>query len=247
MNNEPLHKLRVVSSLEIADELVDDKFVVAGLMDARRRTLSVMQEIRGEIKEGMTEDEARRLALEIFRGHGVTKHWHKPYIRFGPGTALTFHQPLQAEYRLLGNDPFYIDLGPVWPDKERGLEYEGDVGDTFVLGKNAAADRCAETARVIFKEGQDHWQKGSCTGEELYGFLKMRAEHYGYELKENVDGHRLSDFPHHQYSRKRLAELNFAPAASLWVLEIQIVDPGQNIGAFFEDLLLSFGEQNHNI
>ena len=44
--------------------------------------LHVMQEIRQALKEGMTEDEARLLALAIFRDHGVTKHWHKPKLEF---------------------------------------------------------------------------------------------------------------------------------------------------------------------
>lgn len=38
----------------------------------------------------MNEPEARKLALEISKKSGVTKHWHQPYIRFGAGTALSF-------------------------------------------------------------------------------------------------------------------------------------------------------------
>ena len=237
MADERLHELRVLAVSDYPEEKVDEKFVLEGLLDARRKTLDVMHEVRLALEPGLTEDDARKLALEIFRKAGVTKHWHKPYIRFGRGTALTFHEPLQKDYKLSINDPYYIDLGPIWPDEARGLDYEGDVGDTFVLGENAAAELCANTARQIFAEAQAEWQKSSCTGEELYRFAKLRAEHYGYKLGESVDGHRLSDFSHHHYSRKRLAELTFSPSASLWVLEIQIMSPDMSFGAFFEDIL----------
>lgn len=236
MADERIHELRVMADPDFSEEKVDEKFVIEGLIVARQKTLAVMHEIRHALCVGLTEDDARKLALEIFRAHGVDKHWHKPYIRFGRGTALTFHEPLQPEYKLRMNDPFYIDLGPIWPDQKRGLDYEGDVGDTFVLGNNAAAELCAKTARQLFREARGEWKK-ACTGEELYRFLKKIAEHYGYRLVENVDGHRLSDFPHHQYSRRRLAELAYTPSSSLWVLEIQITSADMSFGAFFEDLL----------
>ncbi len=234
---EELHQLRAVSTKNLPSENVDEKFLMAGLLKAREKTWHVMHEIREALNPGLTEDDARKLALEIFRGHGVMKHWHKPYIRFGRGTALTFHEPLQPDYRLQINDPLYIDLGPVWPDEELGLEYEGDVGDTFVLGTNKCADQCAKTVRTIFLEGQEHWKQHACTGIELYQFLKQRTEHYGYLFANSVDGHRLSDFPHHKYSRERLAEVPFVPSPALWILEVQIMSPDMSYGAFFEDML----------
>ncbi len=236
--SQELHQLRVNSTDKFPAENVDEKFVMAGLLKARKKTLAVMHEIRNALKPGLTEDDARKLALEIFRKEGVTKHWHKPYIRFAKGTALTFHQALQPEYRLQLDDPFYIDLGPIWPDEELGLEYEGDVGDTFVLGTHPKAEECAKTARQLFAEGQDYWQKHSCTGKELYAYLKQRTESLGYKFAEDVDGHRVADFPHHKYSRDRLSKLLFCPSSSLWVLEIQIMSPDMSFGAFFEDMLM---------
>jgi hypothetical protein len=85
------------------------------------------------VQEGMTEREAMKMAFEVFKENGVTKHWHKPYVRFGPGTALSFNDPLQSDYRLQKDDPFYIDLGPAWRDEETGIEYEGDVGNFLFL------------------------------------------------------------------------------------------------------------------
>lgn len=234
---QELHPLRVTPFTKNDAEMVDEKFIIAGLLKARDKTIAVMHEIRDALVIGLTEDEARILAMEISRKHGAMKHWHKPYIRFGRGTALTFGDPIQPDYKLRMNDPFYIDLGPIWPDLEEGLDYEGDVGDTFIFGENLIAEECALTARKIFIEGQEYWKKASCSGIELYSYIKQRTEHYGYILAENVDGHRLSDFSHHKYSKERLAQVNFVPQAQLWVLEVQIIRPDMTCGAFYEDIL----------
>jgi CDP-4-dehydro-6-deoxyglucose reductase len=225
------------SSLSNSIEGVGPSFVKKKLLEARGKTLKVLSEIRERIQIGMTEDEARKMALDIFKSHGVTKHWHRPYIRFGSGTALSFHDPLQESYRLQENDPYSIDLGPVWVDSETGIEYEGDYGDTFVFGNHPRAEACARAARQLFVETSEAWKVRGLTGEELYCFLKDRAENLGYLLHEKVDGHRLSDFPHHIYSKERLAKVGMTPTSMLWVLEIQITDPDKTFGAFFEDLL----------
>lgn len=218
-------------------ESVDPKFVKEGLLKAQKKTWQVLYEIRAQITESMTEDDARKIALNTFKEFGVSKHWHRPYIRFGAGTMLTFNDPLQADYCLKQGDPMYLDLGPVWPDSELGLEYEGDVGDTFVLGTNPEAERCASVARSLFAETQEKWRQSSITGQEIYEFLRRRAFEQGYPLVDNVEGHRVSDFPHHKYSKERLGRLDFSPGESLWILEVQIKHPSLKLGAFFEDLL----------
>jgi hypothetical protein len=218
-------------------ESVDPRFVVERQLQAQQKTWLVLSEVKAQIKEGMTEDEARILAIKIFQDFGVKKHWHKPYIRFGKGTTLTFHEPLQPDYRLRLNDPYYIDLGPVW--ELDSLEYEGDVGDTFVLGSNPKADLCAKAARLLFSEARKEWRDGKLLGNEIYSFLKKSAAEKGYTLLENVDGHRVGDFPHQKYSRERLAKLDFTPGSALWILEIHIVHPSGDFGAFFEDVLRS--------
>lgn len=218
-------------------ESIGSNFLLDGLLKAREKTWNAFHEIRGQIREGMTEPEARTLSLEILSDLGSKKHWHRPYVRFGPGTSLSFHDAIQTEYRLRMNDPVYIDLGPVWPDVDSGLEYEGDVGDTYVFGKNEEAELCAKTARQIFKEACQKWKTEKLSGVALYGFLKKCAEENGYRLIERVDGHRLSDYPHTKYSKERLAKVPFNPATCLWILEVQIVHPTKPFGAFFEDLL----------
>lgn len=230
----------VIAAAELqpgALEKVDPQFVRDGLLRAQDRSWKVLEEVRAATREGMTEDDARRMALEVFSGHGVTKHWHRPYIRFGAGTRLTFHDPIQPDYRLRDGDPFYVDLGPVWKDAELDLEYEGDVGETFVLGANAEAQRCADSAKAIFVEAHSRWQTEKLSGEAIYRFIAARAQALGYDLAEKVDGHRTGDFPHQKYSRERLARVQHCPAPTLWVLEVQLLHPKLPIGAFYEDVL----------
>jgi hypothetical protein len=176
-------------------EGVHPDFISAGLMRAREKTIQVLELVRNEFKEGMTEEVARKLAMDIFADHGVTKHWHRLYVRFGPGTILTFNDPVQPDYRLQENDPYYLDLGPVWKDAELGLEYEGDYGDTFVFGENAEANRCAQAARDLFAEAKQFWATDQSSGEAIYERLKRRTVALGYELVEGVEGQKFRFSP----------------------------------------------------
>ncbi len=231
------HPVGVLSSTQLI-EGVDPAFVAQGLYRARKNTIQVLDEFRGSLLEGMTENDARILALDIFKAHGVIKHWHKPYIRFGAGTRLTFHDPLQPDYRLRAGDPYYADFGPVWSDPELGLEYEGDYGDSFVFeGSHPEAEKCAKIARQLFFEAQAKWKNEHLSGEEIYRFLQKRADETGYKLLESVAGHRIGDFPHHKHSKQNLSQVQFEPKESLWILEVMLLDPLDRFGAFFEDLL----------
>src|SRR4051812_48040550 len=102
------HPLGVLAPSKASLEAVNPRFVMAGLLRAREKTIQTLEDIRGRLKEGMTEDGARKLALQVFAERGVSKHWHKPNIRFGRGTTLTFHDPLQPEYQLTNGDPYFL-------------------------------------------------------------------------------------------------------------------------------------------
>jgi Xaa-Pro aminopeptidase len=224
--------------VSVNSEKVDPKFLREGMLTAREKSWEAFQLIKSQLKEGLTEGEAREVCLQVLKEKGAEKHWHRPYVRLGKGTALSFHDPVQPSYRLQKNDPVYIDLGPVWKDSLSGLEYEGDVGDTFVFGKYPDAERCALRAQQIFVEAQEKWRAEKCSGSELYSFIEKRANDLGYQLLEKVDGHRLGDYPHTKYSKERLAKVEFNPTTCLWVLEVQLLDPDKRFGAFYEDLLL---------
>ncbi len=218
-------------------EAVSPHFVKAKLLSAQEKSWEVFQTIRENLREGMTEGTARKKAIEIFSDFGVKKHWHQPYIRFGRGTALTFNDPLQLENPLLYGSGVSMDLGPIWPDDEINLGFEGDVGDSFAFGVHEEFEKCASTCRQLFQEVRSEWRTRRWTGQEIYQFLNTRAQSLGYVLAPKVEGHRIGDFPHHKYSRENLANLKFHPNVTLWVLEVQVNDPDSRFGAFFEDIL----------
>lgn len=241
------HKLNSTPSQKQIEK-VGVPFLGERLLDAQLKTIQVCQEIKSKIEVGMTEVQACKMALDCFKNHGVTKHWHRPTIRLGRGTTLSFFDPIQTEYRLEENTPFYIDLGPVWPGEtpsDLGVEYEGDYGDTYVLGQFPEAQHCAEVARSLFYETKNLWRNSwlnspdveKFSGKALYQHLKKRANELGYLLIEGVAGHRIGDFPHQRHSKEQLANIDFIPNPHLWVLEIHIVEPQRRFGAFFEDIL----------
>jgi len=215
----------------------NDSQSIEGLYEARNKTIQLLNEIKNNLYEGINEVEARKLAIKIASDLGTNKHWHQPYIRIGSGTALSFHEPLQEQNILFPNLPYYIDLGPVWKMPDHLLEYEGDYGDTFIFGENAEAEICISLARQLFIEAKNKWTNENYTGEQIYQFIRKKSQEAGYVLMEDFDGHRISDFPHHNYTLERLANIPFTPSPSLWILELQINDPEKRFGAFYEDTL----------
>lgn len=235
-----MHQLRVSAENKAAYEQVSPEFILEGLLKARDKTFEVLQEIRSQLREGVNERQARLITLSTFADHGVKKHWHLPYIRFGEGSLLTFHDPI-SEDQLKPNDIFHMDLGPVWPSEALGLgvglEYEGDCGDSFVFGENPTGQKMIDTLHELFGLAVSEWRKNQPTGEVLYQFLKEQTEKRGYKMMERVDGHRVSEFPHHKYTRDSLSRMDFTPTDSLWVLELMICKPELKMGAFYENLL----------
>lgn len=212
----------------------------AGLEFARAKSWALLEQIQQAIYEGMTEREARALALRIAEEAGVRKHWHQPYIRLGKGTALTFHKPLQETHALARGEPYFIDIGPVWEWSVNGrsIEVEGDVGRSFVFGENRAASALIRFADSLFELGKAKWAQGNWTGKALYEFLRTQALESNYELLSEIDGHLLSDFPHQRITKDRMAHNEDSGIGVPWVLELQIVDPKIGYGAFVEDLVL---------
>jgi hypothetical protein len=231
-----LHFLSVTEESQQKLEKVSEKFIQQGLLEARKKSWEAFQHIREQIRVGMTEKQGREIAVETLKKLGSQKNLHQPYVRFGPGTVLTFYDGLQSDYLLQSGDPVYLDLGPIWHFD--GLDYEGDIGDTFVIGKNEIAEHCARTARKLWQEGFQLWKEEKASGEKIYALLKRRAQEENYILLENIEGHRVSDFPHAQYAKERLAKVPFNPGTCLWILEFQLIHPTLKIGAFYEDLLV---------
>jgi hypothetical protein len=98
--------------------------------------------------------------------------------------------------------------------------------------------KIARDVETIWKRVRDHWSKTQDSGAKLYAFASQQAQELGWVLSlHEANGHRIADFPHVAKQRGTIEELDFKPAPSRWILEIQIKHPTRPFGAFYEDLL----------
>jgi Metallopeptidase family M24 len=213
-------------------EAVGEAFDMTQLLLQRARTQEAIAAIAAAIRPGMLEEEAVALANSLLAERQMRRGWHKVNLRFGVNTTLTFHSASQPRVALGANDIFFIDIGPVF---ER---WEGDGGDTFVVGHDTELERCAADARAVFHAARRRWLTDALSGQALYDFAAAEAARRGWVLNLEMNGHRIGDFPHKAIFDGSLAQVDFAPTVGLWVLEIQIRHPDKPFGAFFEDLLL---------
>ena len=212
-------------------ETVGQRFDPALMQHAREKTWAALHGIRERMRPGISEDEAKAAALDVFRGLGYERLWHPVLIRIGANTTRTYRQRSDPNVRLGENDSYFIDLGLVFDG------HEGDVGDTFVVGHAPQRQACAEAARALFGEVADAWRAQGLSGQALYAFAGERAEAMGWRFNHAIKGHRVSDFPHSIHQGGDLGDLEASPSSGLWILEIQIAHPTEPFGAFYEDLL----------
>lgn len=198
---------------------------------AREKTWAALRGIHERMRPGISEDEAKLEAADVFRKLGVERLWHPVLIRIGTNTTKTYRQRSDPDVRLGHNDSYFIDLGLVFDG------HEGDVGDTFVVGHAPERQACADAARTLFDEVADAWRTQGLSGHALYALADERAQAMGWQLNHETKGHRVSDFPHAIHKAGDLGDLEALPSSGLWILEIQIAHPTEPFGAFHEDLL----------
>jgi len=209
-----------------------EAFTPSRLLDVRDRTRTALGEIAGLMAPGMSEEEARRVASEVLSARGLRKGWHKVLVRFGPNTTLSFDDPSRPGVVLGDDDIFFVDIGPI----HSGCE--GDAGDTFTVGDDPEMIRAAVDVQALWNQVRTEWALHATTGADLYRLAEERAEAMGWRLNLELNGHRLSSFPHSAHYDGSLSTVDFTPSDLLWVLEIQVRHPERPFGAFFEDLLL---------
>ncbi|GGY05143.1 M24 family metallopeptidase [Paludibacterium paludis] len=221
------------SSIPVNPEGTGKTFSYHDMLWARDKTWEAVNAIAAAIRPGMTEDQAARLADQWLADAGMERIWHGSKIRFGKNTLKSFRERSDPDVVLGDNDIFFVDLGPVW----RG--HEGDAGDTFVTGDDAQMQACRLAARRLFGEVRDLWLQERLSGAALYREAERLAREAGWRLNLDIQGHRVSDFPHGLYKAGALGAFDREPSSGLWVLEIQIHHPDRPFGAFYEDLLLA--------
>lgn len=208
-----------------------ENFSIELFFAARTGTKEAIRRICEGIQVGMLEEDANELARSTLEAMGTRQGWHKPYVHFGCNTVKTLFEATAPGVRLRENDIYFIDIAPVWQG------YEGDAGDTFVVGSDPEMLRCSTDVKRVFNIVAQKWKADALSGEALYQFAEQAAQEMGWLLNLDMNGHRLSDFPHTAYHSGKLAEISFCPMPNRWVLEIQIKHPEKPFGAFFEDIL----------
>jgi hypothetical protein len=217
--------------MDLRERTAED-FDAAQLRAVQAKTIAAMHGIARELRPGMFEEEALELTARRLFELGFKKNWHRPYVRFGRNTCLIYGKASVPDTRLQEQDIFFLDIGTVMDG------YEGDAGDTYVIGGGVKMQSCADAARTLWKTARDAWHKDKLAGPELYQFAQAEALRMGWTLNMDWDGHRVADFPHHAYYKGSLAQAEeLVPAPDIWILEIHLCDPDGQFGAFYEDLL----------
>jgi Xaa-Pro aminopeptidase len=217
------------SDLDI--EKVGDHFSEGTLVSAQRKAWKVLAKMAELIQPGLTEEEISALAKELFQKAGAEKHWHRPLVRVGRNTLLTFSDVSEPNLKVGEKDILFLDFGPVFDG------HEADIGATIVFGDDPEMERIANSASALFGEVAKEFKEKNLTGKQLYAFAEERAKAMNVVFVAKVDGHRVSDFPHAIYSKTGLGEFEQVPTPKRWILEIQIRHPHLPYGAFYEDLL----------
>jgi methionyl aminopeptidase len=221
-----------MSDILASAERVGPAFSVDGMLLAREKTREAIRRIAAHVTPGMVEEDAVEMAKGILVDAGLALSWHPTRVRFGINTIKPMKLASSPGIVLQDDDIFFIDIAP------RFDAWEGDGGASFVVGQNAAYERCARDAERLFHEVRDVWKKKQPSGQALYAYADETARAMGWELNFDLPGHRVSDFPHAALHTGSLADLDTTPSAMRWILEIHLRDPQRRFGAFFEDMLL---------
>ncbi len=216
------------------------------LAEQKARGLFNAVEERGLIVSGKTEkklcDEILQMAKDDF---GVEHHWGKKIVRAGINTL----QPYAADPTDLvikDDDILFFDFHPVF----EGVE--ADLGRTYVLGNDPLKLKIKKDVEAAWYEGNAwYFQQNNLTGAAFFNYATELAKRYGYEFGNAIAGHIIGTFPHeqpddpndlcldvHPDNHTDILQLDKHGKKRYWMLELHFVDRKNNIGAFFEQLMV---------
>ena len=219
-------------SIPYPKEAVGASFDLDAMRHASAQSWRAIERMVDAFKPGLREPDANAICIEILDDLGMERIWHTPKIRFGANTLKKFNEKSDASIVLGDDDIYFIDIGPVF----RG--HEGDVGATFTTGADPTKAACAAAAKTLFDDVSRAWKADELSGVSLYDYAEKRARELGWVLNLDIQGHRVSDFPHSIYKAGDLGAFDRVPVPGVWILEIQIAHPDKPFGAFYEDLLI---------
>ncbi|MEX0799049.1 MAG: M24 family metallopeptidase [Bacteriovoracaceae bacterium] len=208
-----------------------EKFNLETYMEARKVARRIAFLFASHMDQGMSEEDGLHILDELFKKHNIEKKWHPSKFRIGKNTLKGFKEKSEPGIKLQKEDIYFIDIGPVING------HEADYGQTFTVGQNQDYAHAQKTSKKVFDELSSVWREKKVTGKELYREAKNLAKKYGYELNEDMQGHRLGDLPHAVHHKGKLGDFESTPVENLWMLEIHLRHPEKPFGAFFEDVL----------
>lgn len=220
---------------------------IKNLIEAENKALQLLNEIetKGLICSKKTETELNKeifdLAFDLF---GIKKYWHKRIVRVGKNTLLPYRENPEI-LTIKEDDILFFDFGPVFED------WEADVGRTYVIGNNPKKHKLKQDVELAWKEARDYYfNHSNLTGAKFYEFISSLAPKYGWEWAGPIGGHLIGNFPHETIQGEEIENyihpdnlkiMNDSDVNGLnreWILEIHFIDKLEEIGGFYEQLLV---------
>jgi len=203
-------------------------------------------EARGLIVAGKSEaalcDEIVQIAKEEF---GAENHWGKKIVRAGVNTLEPYvANPLDVVIQ--EGDILFFDFHPVFNG------WEADLGRTYVLGNDPLKLKIKKDTEAAWHEANAwYFKQTRLTGAGYFNYVASLAKRYGYEFGNAIAGHIVGHYPHeqpddpndlcldvHPDNHTDILQLDKQGNKRHWMLELHFVDKANNIGAFFEQLLM---------
>jgi len=221
--------------------------VLKNLIAAETKAAQLFQEIenRNIIAAGKTEKGINtavfKLADELF---GIKKYWHKRIVRAGANTLYPYNEN-PPDLVIQENDIVFLDFGPILE------EWEADYGRTYVIGTDSLKLKLKQDIEVAWQECRDYFfSQTQLTGANYYNYCVQKAKEFGWEFGGPIAGHLIGHFPHeelekeiktnyiHPENHQNLFEPDTSGNKREWILEIHFINKEQQIGGFFEQLLV---------
>lgn len=215
--------------------------------EQKAKELFYAVEERGLIVPGKSEkelcDEIVKIAKEDFC---IEDHWSKKIVRTGINTL----QPFIAnppDLVIQQEDILFFDFHPIFEG------WEADLGRTYVLGNDPLKIKIKKDIEAAWHEANAwYFKQPTLTGAGYFNYVTGLTKRYGYEFGNAIAGHIVGHFPHEQPDDPNDMCLDVHPENHAdilqsgkygnkrhWILELHFVDKVNNIGAFFEQLLIA--------
>ncbi len=203
-------------------------------------------EQRGLMVPGKSEAELSAEIVKIAGELGIENFWHKKIVRTGVNTLHPYNGD-PADRIIEDGDIIFFDFGPIFNG------WESDLGRTYVIGNDPLKLKLKKDIEDAWHEANTWYcQQNDLTGAQCFHYLIGLAKKYGWEWGGDIGGHIVGLFPHEQPDDPADLGLDIHPDnhSSIflpdkqgnkrhWILEIHFIDRINNIGGFFEQLLIT--------